>query len=186
VLSLLAILVGGLPVAFAALRFAWAHHRRDILGRFFVPPIALLVIIGTLWAFTAGKIGGTTEALPGRYLAFGVLVAIFLVGAIASTAAVIDAIGRSDIGDPVLRFTFIPGVFATIAMGVMLAAVVGWSIGLWQSAPTVFWGNDGLLATSTPLTIAVELVLMIGATAVATRAIAQEAAAGRGDTSHLA
>jgi len=180
VLSLLAILVGGLPLAFAALRFAFANGRRDILVRFAVPPIALLVIFGTLWAAVAGHIGSNAEATPGRYLAFGVLVAVFVAGAIASTAAVLGAIARSEIDDPLLRFTFLPGVLATVAMGAMLVASVGWSIGLLQAAPSRFWGNEGILATSTLLSIIVQSLLMVGATVIAARAVTQEVAVRRG------
>ncbi len=188
VVSLLAILVGGLPVAFAVLRFAWANGRRDILLRFAVPPVALLVIAATLWVVTMRHLGGNTAAtihtLP-RVLTIGGLIAVFLAGAILSTAAMLDAIARSDIGEPMLRRTFAPGLVVTITMGVMLLAAAVWSIGLWRTAPALFWGNEGLLATSTVVGVALYLMLMVGTTVVAARALARGTAARQG-TSRLA
>jgi hypothetical protein len=184
--ALLAVLVGGLPLAFAALRYGWANGRRDILARFAVPPLALLAIIVAGALVLHFNIGGNTEATihtPARILAVGGLVALFIAGAVASVWAVLDAIARSDVAAPLVRFTFIPGVVTLVAMVGMLLASLVWAIGLWQVAPDRFWGNEGFLATSTVLAISLQTVLMLGASVVAARAVATEVALAREPTS---
>lgn len=175
VAALLAVLVGGIPVALASLRYALAHRRGDILARFLVPPVALLALIAAGFVVAAYNIGGNTSATihsPARIATIGALVVLFIIGAAVSTYAVLDAIARSEINERLLRFTLLPGVAATIAMVVMVVAHLAWSFGLWQSAPDHFWGNDGLLATSTLVGIVVQVVVMVVATIVAIRALA--------------
>ncbi len=188
VVALLAVLVGGIPIALAALRYALAHRRGDILARFLVPPVALLAIIAGGFIVVSYNIGGNTAATihtPARFAAIGSLVALFILGAIASTYAVLDAIARAEIPEGLLRFALIPGVVATIAMVVMVLAHLLWSFVLWQNAPDIFWGDDGLLATSTLSGMVVQVVVMLVATVVAIRALAQGFAA-RNATPNLA
>lgn len=188
VVALLAVLVGGVPVAFAALRYALAHRRGDILARFAVPVVVLLIIIAGGFIVVSYNIGGNTAATihtPARFAAIGGLAALFILGAIASTYAVLDAIARSEIPDGLLRFALLPGVVATIAMVVMVLAHLLWSFTLWQNAPDIFWGDDGLLATSTLVGMIVQVVVMVVATIIAIRALAQGFAA-RNATPRLA
>ena len=188
VVALLAVLVGGVPIALAALRYAIAHRRGDILARFAVPPVALLVIIAGGFIVISYNIGGNTAATihtPARFAAIGGLAVLFILGAVASTYAVLDAIARAEISEGLLRFALIPGVVATIAMVVMVLAHLLWSFTLWQNAPDIFWGDDGLLATSTLVGMIIQVVVMVVATIVAIRALAQGFAA-RNATPRLA
>jgi hypothetical protein len=188
VVALLAVLVGGVPIALAALRYAIAHRRGDILARFAVPPIALLVIIAGGFIVVSNNIGGNTAATihtPARFAAIGGLVVLFILGAIASAYAVLDAIARAEIPEGLLRFALLPGVVATIAMVVMVLAHLLWSFTLWQHAPDIFWGDDGLLATSTLAGMIVQVVVMVVASVVAIRALARGFAA-RNATPNLA
>lgn len=180
--ALLAVLVGGIPIAFAALRYAFINRRSDILARFAVPPVALLVILAGVFIVTAYNISGNTAATihtPARIAAIGSLVALFILGAIASTYAVLDAIARSEIDTRLLRFALLPGVVATVAMLAMVVAHVLWSFALWQNAPDYFWGNQGILASSTLLGAIAQVVIMVGAALIAARAVFQGLAARR-------
>lgn len=180
--ALLAVLVGGIPIAFAALRYAFINRRTDILARFVVPPVALVVILAGVFIVTAYNIGGNTAATihtPARIAAIGSLVALFILGAIASTYAVLDAIARSEIDTRLVRFALLPGVVATVAMLAMVVAHVLWSFALWQNAPDYFWGNQGILASSTLLGAIAQVVIMVGAALIAARAVFQGLAARR-------
>jgi hypothetical protein len=182
VVALLAVLVGGIPIAIASLRYALTHRRADILTRFAVPPVALVVILAGMFIVTAYNIGGNTAATihtPARFAAIGSLVALFILGAIASAYAVLSAIARSEIDARLLRFALLPGVVATVAMLAMVVAHVLWSVALWQNAPDYFWGNQGILATSTLLGTIVQVVIMVGAALIASRAMFQGFAARR-------
>ncbi len=176
IVALLAVLIGGIPIALAALRYALANRRRDILARFMVPPIALLVILADVFVVVSFNIGGNTAATihtPARFAGIGSVVVLFILGAAASVYAVLDAIARSDINERLLRFALLPGVLATVAMIVMAVANLVWSFSLWQHAPDLFWGNDGILATSTLVGIVVQALVMVVATIVAIRALLQ-------------
>jgi hypothetical protein len=180
--ALAAILVGGLPVAVAALRYALANRRFDIVARFLVPPVALLVVIAGFFVVTAFNIGGATVATihtPARIAAIGGLIVLFVLAAVASAYAVLSAIARSDINERLLRFTLLPGALATIAMLAMVAALAGWSVGLWQNAPAHFFGNDGVLSTSTLVGIVAQAIIMVVATILAINALAHGLAARR-------
>jgi hypothetical protein len=158
VLALLAILVGGVPIALAALRDALAKGHRDVLLRFAVPPISLLVLAGYFLLalrHSTGHILGWT------------LVALFVLAAAASTAAVLDAIQRSDVDPRLFRSARTPGAIAALAMLLTLAGSAAWSLTLWQVAPGIFFGNDGVLATSTLASTIVHTTVMLVATAVA-------------------
>jgi hypothetical protein len=178
--ALLAVLIGGVPVALAALRYALANRRFDIISRFLVPPVALLVVIAWGFIVVTNNIGGNTTATlhtPARIAAVGGLFALFILAAIASVYAVLSAIARSDINPGLLRFTLLPGALATIAMLAMVAAQIAWGFGLWQNAPTHFFGNDGVLATSTLVGIVAQAVIMVVAAIVAISALARGYAA---------
>ena len=182
VVALLAILAGGIPVALAALRYALANRRFDIVARFLVPPVALLVVIAAGFIVVTTNIGGNTAATihsPARFGAIGGLIALFILAAIASTYAVLSAIARSNINPGLLRFTLLPGALATIAMLAMVAAQIAWGFGLWQNAPSHFFGNDGVLATSTLVGIVAQAIIMVVATIVAISALARGYAARR-------
>lgn len=173
VVALLAVLAGGVPIALATLRYAIAHDRRDILWRFVVPPLSLAVFLAYLVVLVrVTPRNGTPPTLqtPGQLALVSSLIAVFVLAAIASTAAVLGAIARSDVDPRLYRFSRIPGVVATLAMLLTLIALATWSFALWQFAPSIFFGNDGALATSTIVSIIVETVVMLGATAVAIRA----------------
>lgn len=187
-IAVAAVLIGGLPVAFAALRYALSHRRLDILSRFLAPPVALAALVASVVVVARFDIGGNTLATihsPARIAGAGVVVAIFILGAIASTAAVLDAIARSEIDGHLLRFTLLPGSLAIVAMVDMVVAFALWSFSLWHDAPSLFWGNEGILATSTVVSLLAQVILMVGATAIATRAAVRGFAARR-TAPHLA
>jgi len=188
VVGLVAIIVGGVPLALASLRFAFSHHRNDILGRFAIPPLALLAIIGYTSLIIKTNLGGNTPATlytPARIFAVASVIVVFIVAAVASTISVLEAIRRSEMSDAVLKFTVYPGGLALLAMFCMVVANIFWNVELWQNAPTHFGGNDGLLATSTVVSMSVQLAAMVIATIVAAIAFLNTISA-RTATGHLA
>ena len=172
VIALLAVLVGGLPIALAAVRYAITQRRWDIVARFSVPPVALALFFGVLALLKTLNLGGTTQQTihsPLRVLGFGILSGVFVLAAIVSTSAVISAISRSEIDERLFRFALVPGAVATLAMLIMALAVATWSVTLWQTQN--FFGNQGVLATNTAVTTLTQLAIMVVATCIAARAV---------------
>lgn len=170
VVALLAVLIGGAPLAFAALRYALAAGRRDILALFGVPVVSLIVlaiyfklVAHLVFAHHPSIHGPTTlDRVYG-----GALIALFVLAAAVSAWAVSQAILRAKIGDRIMRFTRIPAIIATLAMALMLVATIVWGLGLLANAPQVFNGDDGAFASNTAISWGIGIAVMGIATLVA-------------------
>ena len=170
IVSLLAVLAGGLPLAFAALRFAWANRRWDIPLLLSVPVFAFAALIGygTLLLHVIGPATHTTSIHDGLGILFPLsLAGVLVLLAIASTAGVALAVARSEIDQRLLRYAYVPAVVTTLAMALTVAGLVMWGLGVRAYAPDLWIGNDGLAATSTIGSWAWQVVGMVVATLVA-------------------
>jgi len=138
VIALLAVLVGGAPIALAVVRRAWSERRRDILLLFTVPVISLTVWLLWTWLLATRFLGAANTAATqnaGNGALFLSWVGIFILAAIASTAAVSIAISRAEIAPRLFRFALAPAVVTTLAMVVMLGAVVAWGLAVHNDVP---------------------------------------------------
>ncbi len=170
VAALAGVLAGGVPIALASLRYAVQHRRWDILSRYAVPPLTLVVLAGYL------KLMAHIDHQPHVHtlltdVTFGGFVALFLLSAIASAAAVISAINRSEVNERLLRWAVVSGTLTVLSMGVVTIAMIVWGVSLWQSAPDLFFSDNGLLASSTVVSLAIVVVVMVAAAGIATRAL---------------
>jgi hypothetical protein len=173
-LALLAVLAGGVPVALAALRRAWEQRRWDIPLLFAVPPIALAVWAGWIAiivlviapASARSSAGGTGAGLV--FFSWG---GLFLLAAIASTAAVSIAVSRSALPARVFRFALWSAAFATLLMAGVLGAVVFWGLAVHTDAPSYF--STGITPLRFPYLIAwaADVAVMAAATLVAAWAL---------------
>jgi hypothetical protein len=174
--ALLAVLAGVIPIALSTLRFALVRRRADILARLAVPPLSLCLSYLHLRLMMRLNIGGDTLATIHtwqRFLGVGSVVLVFLLAAAASCAAVLGAVRRSEIHERLLRASLLPGAMATLAMLGTLAAHILWSAALFKVAPEAFFGNDGFLATSTLLSMTLQVLLMGISVAIAALALSQ-------------
>jgi len=147
VIALTATLIGGLPLAFSALRQALAARRWGIVALFAVPPVALVVWLGWTLLLTnvilpANVAANTTP--PGHVLIYS-WVALFIVAAIASVAAVSAAITRSDLRPELFRFALAPEVGVALGMLMTVAAMVAWGVQMQADAPRYLSGAAGPL-----------------------------------------
>jgi hypothetical protein len=176
VLALLAVLAGGIPIGVSTLSYALLRRRTDILARLAVPPLALCLIYLYVRLIIRLNVGGNSPASIHtwqRFAGVGSVVLVFLLAAAASCAAMLDAVRRSEIHERLLRISLLPGAMATLAMLGTLAAHLLWSAALLKVAPQVFFGNDGFLATSTLLSMTLQLLLMGISVAIAALALSQ-------------
>ena len=181
VIALLAIVIGGAPLAWIIIRRAFTSQRKD-LGLLMVPLIsflALAVYFSTMLylAFNTHILDQPTSS-TGHTLMWGLIV-VFIAGAMASTIAVWKLISRTDVEQDtfgllgksatikVYEFTYVPAIIAALSMVVMFLATVIWG---WQSyslRPDLFSGNMGIMMTSTRGSFAFTLILMAIAAGVA-------------------
>jgi hypothetical protein len=163
VVALAAVLAGGAPVALAALRGAIAEGRRDVVLLLCVPPLSLAGFVG--YVLLVGRVIYPSLADLSVHAAINVaiflsLVGAFVVAAVASAGAVTAAVGRAEVGGRPIRFALYAAVVAALAMAVVLMGTVVWGLALLVSAPSLFLGDEGLLATPTAATWLAVVALM--------------------------
>ncbi len=168
-LALLATLVGGLPIAFAALRQAFTARRWSIVALFAVPPVSLAIWLG--WTFTllniifpANKAAGNTS--PTAHFFLYSWVGAFVLAAIASVLAVSVAIARSEIRPELYRFALTPEIGVALGMLVTVGAIVVWAVQVQSVAPSYISANDGPLGLQASL--GAHLIIQIAVMLVAT------------------
>ena len=168
-LSLLAVLVAGLPIAYAAARQAIATNHRSRLWLFAVPPVSFVVWMGYTLIVTRLITGKLAQSwvLGGR----GLFAGLFLLAAIASAGAISLLVLRSEIDERFFRFARIPAVITTLAMTLTLVSILFWGIVTRSAAPNLFIEHNGIFASDTTLSWALVLAMMAIAVVVAAAAL---------------
>lgn len=177
VLTLLAVAAGGVPIAWAVLRFALGQRRRAVLLLLAVPLICMLVLGAAGLALVVIANTSQTPGALGIILFFGIA-ALFPVAAIASTAAVSAAVVRSPVSETWYRLARLPSLGLVAAMGLTLCAVLAWGISANLVAPQAFHAAPGLLGVSTDLSWTGVLAGMGLATVVAALAVGRSFTGG--------
>jgi len=169
--ALLAVVIGGLPLALTVIRRALASSRHA-LGLLLVPVfafLALVLYVGFVYLVGSGRIQvpGVLPVVqpgyfpPGNRLMLAGLMLVFVLGAIASTLAVWKAVSGTDVEQETFRavgrtlsvkiytFAFVPAVITSLSMLVMLLATLAWGWLAFSILPQVFAGDFGPWGTST-------------------------------------
>lgn len=166
--ALLAVLVGGLPIAYAAARYAIRAKRWRLLALLAVPPVSFVVWVGyTLLVVSLHPGNFAAMTLGVRIVGAGLFFGLFILAAIASPAAISILVQRSQISERLFRFARIPALITALAMLVMLVATTAYGIVARAADPELFAENQGLLASNTTLTWALILAGMALTTLVA-------------------
>lgn len=173
--SLLAVLTGGVPLALAALRYAWERKRWDIALLLATPALALAVLLGyggfLLHIANGGSAQLSKSAQTGVSLRDKIFFALLLVGfgvaAVVSTWAVCAAIRRAEIGIALFRFARVPALMIAVVMLAVTLATLLWGIGLRAADPALMAGNNGVVASNTTLSWLAIVAVMALASAVA-------------------
>lgn len=170
VLSLVAVVVAGVPIATAIGLLALNRRAWRQVGLLAVPPVSLAIWIG----LTAVLLSlGDAPTGAWRVVLFLAWAGVFVVAAIASTIAVSAAALDAEVDGSLYRRAALPALVTALAMIVVAAAVAVWGIGVALVAPAIFWGSEGILGGSTALTWLGVVAAMGGAAAVGLRAAAR-------------
>ncbi len=174
VVALAAVLVGGGPIVFAAVREAFAEGRKDVVLLLCVPLLSLVAFVG--FVLLVGEVlcpvlGCLTAHSLVNVALFLSIAGAFVLAAVASAAAVSAAVRRSGVGERLYRFALYPAALAALAMVVVSIATLVWGLALWAQDGTLFTGDEGILATPTFGTWLVILAVMSGSTSAAVAAV---------------
>ena len=189
VIALLAVVIGGLPIAWMVIRRTLTSSRQDF-WLLLVPPFAFLaqmlyvgfvISIGLGFMHIPGVIPVVTpDNFPiGNRLVIAGKMLVFILGAIASTAAVWRIIMRSTPEENTLNipgrvqpvriyeYAFTLSIVTSLAMLLMLVATLAWGGLAYSALPRVFAENRGLLLTNTTGSFIVVILIMGLSTAAA-------------------
>jgi hypothetical protein len=195
IISLVAVVTGGLPLALTVIRRACTSSRRS-LRLLLVPVFAFLALV-VYSLFEASlylgwmQIPGIAPTVSPDYFPIGnkILLAgrmlTILLGAIASVIAVWKVIARTDVGEDgfhifgkttpihIYRLAFLASAVTTTGMLVMLVGtlVYGWLA--YTVIPSWFASNLGLLLSNTATSFAVTVTIMVLSSAVAVFGLAR-------------
>jgi hypothetical protein len=177
-IALLAVVVGGAPLAFAAARSAIATRQWRNLALLAAPLLAFSALIGYT-ALVGSVLAPTFHAgngvTPGNVVLFLGLGLVFVLGAAFSVYGVARAVRASEISPRLLAFARIPALVTTLAMAVVTGALIVWGIALWAAAPNLFGAGEGILETNVALNwLGVTLVMAL-ATVIAIIAMTRSA-----------
>lgn len=164
-IALLAVFIGGLPIVFDAAIHADKTHRRDLL-LLLVPPLSLVLIIGTIRLIIT-LVPHIIFPNPLTIVLAIIFFTIFLLAAIASTAAVSLLVVRYATNEKFLRSGHLLAIVTTASMALMLIATLIWGLILQAQDPQLFTSNNGILGASTALSWLAILIAMALATAIA-------------------
>ncbi len=199
IIGLAAVVVGGLPLAWIAIRRALTSSRQD-LRLLLVPPLSFLALFlyAAFTVFVAlgpWKVPGfartvSPENFPvGNKLLLSGGMLVFILGAVASTVAVWKVISHTDVPESTLsllgrkttvkpyEFAVRPARIASGAMQLMLIATVAWGWISYSAMPDVYSQNWGLLQSNTAVSFAVIITLMAVATGTALLGLSRARAA---------
>jgi hypothetical protein len=164
VISLLAVLAGGLPIALAVWRNSPEQRRWFLIPvicfLLVVAPVAIAVILAQ-----TGVLHPVTTPPPWTHSALIAYEILFVLCAIASTYAVTRAVQLGSVGEEAYRFALIPATVTVGAMAVMLGATVVWGLLAGAALPAEFYRTP--FAWPSNLTF-VTWLLIVAVMAVAT------------------
>lgn len=171
-LGLLATLAGGVPLAVAALRQAISARNWGTIALFAVPPLLLAVWLIYTWLLLNVIFPAHIALSVHQTVGFGLAaswIALFLLAAVLSVAAVSMAIAHSDISPRLYRFALAPETGVVLAMALTAAGVAAWSIQLRLIAPAMLAAPDGPIGLKASLGshLVADFALMLLATLVA-------------------
>jgi hypothetical protein len=194
VVGLLAILIGGAPLAWTIIRRAFTSRRQD-LHLLFIPLAAFLIFVAyflmVIYFATQTHLLDQPDFVISHALMWG-LMTIFILGAVASTIAVWRLILHTDVEQETFavfgkstsiklyEFAFAPAVIAALSMLVMFVATIVWGGLSYSMRPDLFTGNMGVMMTSTMGSFSFTVIVMAIAAAVACFGVT------RGRTSRIA
>jgi len=182
IISLLAVLAGGLPIALSVWRNSPAQRRWFLIPAICFLLVAAPVAVAVILTVT-GVIKPVTAPPPWGHTAVIGYQILFVLCAVASTYAVARAVQLGSVGEEAYRFALIPAIVTVGAMALMLGATVIWGLLASAALPDVFYRAPGTWPSN--LTFAswlLVVVVMALATVVGAISLLRGFAARSGDS----
>ncbi len=172
VVSLLAVLIGGLPIAWDAIRQAFQERRWGVLALFAAPPLSLAIWLGWTWTILNVIQPAKRSLTSHDPFVIGIgrsWVGLLFLAAIASVIAVSVAVSRSHITPERYRFALRAAIVAALGMFITAAGVAAFGLQVQVVAPQALSALASPLefGQSTGVNLVVQSIVMFIASIVA-------------------
>jgi hypothetical protein len=178
-LALFTLLAGGAPLLIATTSQALREGRRDIGWRLATPLALAVLLIAYSWFavhnWWTGQPLGPQDLTPSATATRISFFALTFVFGVLSAWAVASAVSRGQPSAGVVRFTIIPSVIITLALGVCLAALVTLTVLVFAYAPELT-GPTYLMPSFDALTLCACLIATVSVIRMATPDAGEDAA----------
>jgi hypothetical protein len=173
-LACAATLAGGVPLMVAAWRRSPSVRRYVVvLLVTVVGAVAPVPVLAALIRGPAERINLTfATPITDAYCAW--FVGLAVVSALALSRIVTDG----KLGDGLLRYAFVPGLVATVALLLLLGATVAWGIAAHAEVPALFDRGDLAHGSATAVSWLLDVLVMAGAAGIALMATIRGASGG--------
>jgi hypothetical protein len=166
-IALLALVLGGLPILFIALKQAISGGPRSVIKLFLIKPRQALFLLGAALVVTVCSLGfllatqyifgstpctATNGCIAGQspllfmldlaVIIGSITLGVFMVLAISTSLSLV--VLRSEFGTGMLRFALVPIGIIALAMATTTLAASIWTIRLWVDAPQFAASGSGL------------------------------------------
>lgn len=160
-IAFMAVVLGGLPILFVAVKHAIAEKRSNPLALFMLRPkqvvmlvaLTLIVEVGFFAFLITAQFIAAAPSLPRQTPIVPLppleiasqlgVITLFTFLLLAGTALITRIILRSEFSAGMLRYALIPMTITTLAMGVSFVATIVWLVRLWVDVPQ-FADSQGL------------------------------------------
>jgi hypothetical protein len=176
VLAGIAVLAGAAPLAWSVARQAIAGRRTDLIRLLAVPPTAVAGWVAAVLVIT--RLYRHPQIHSAANIATAAAVGLLGLAAAGACAwAVVAILRRADLAPRLLRPQVIPMAVLSTSMAVVTGTDLSWGLALRASDGALFHSENGLVATSLPLSWAAGVAVLAAATAMT--AVATWRAAGQ-------
>lgn len=174
IVAAVAVLAGALPLAWSIIRQATTARRADLIRPLVIPPAAvtswLAVVVVIARAYHHPQVHSAAN--------IATVAAIALLGLAAAAAcawAMIALLRRADLPARLLRPQVVPMAVLSVCMAVVTGADISWGLSLRAADSSLFYSNNGLVATPTPPSWAGGLAVLAAVTVVTATATVRAA-----------
>jgi hypothetical protein len=167
ILAGVAVLAGGLPLAWSVVWQAVTARRTDLIRLSLIPPVAVLGWFAVVWIIVSGHRHTPVHVHSGGNLAMaGMVVLAGLAAAVACTWATVAILRRADLPPGLLRPQVVPMAVVSVCMAVVTGADLSWGLAVRSASSSLFHSNNGLVATSLPPSWVASVVVLAAITVV--------------------
>jgi len=174
ILAGIAVLAGGLPLAWSVIRQAITARRPDLIRLLLIPPAAVIGWLAVT-VIIARSVGHQQVHSAANIAAAAAIALLGVIAAAACAWAAAALLRRAELTPRLLRPQVVPMAALSACMALVTGADITWGLALRTADGALFHSDNGLVATPLPPSWAAGVVVLAAATVVAATATVRAA-----------